>query len=138
MEKIPRGYNLIEELREQQSELLNGCGPAVCSSVKVELDSASKRIDNLEAALRTWSEFLTRIKSVSDLYDEMTGKIEEMMRTIHVGIDSETGEIARSDHGEYAAVYDLEKIINALKVSTHLFSIEYWFLRRSYLTVGSL
>lgn len=137
LERIPQGYNLVTVLRDQQNQLLSGCGPAVCSSVKVELDSASKRIDNLDAALRTWNEFLTRIKSVSDLYEKMSSEIEKLMYTVQAGINQESCEIGRSGEGEFIAVPYLEKMINTLKVNCYAFSFFYfivWFFDTIFLS----
>lgn len=87
----------------------------------MELDSACKRIDNLDAALRTWNEFLTRIKSVSDLYEKMSSEIEKLMHAVQAGINHESCEIGRSGESEFIAVPYLEKMIDTLKVNCYVF-----------------
>jgi len=89
LKKVPEGILSANVLKEQHKELLEGCGPGVRSSVRVELDAAFKRIQNLEAALKTWYEFLSKVRTTARLYDEEVNKIEAIFQTVHKGIETE-------------------------------------------------
>lgn len=111
MKRLPEGLLSANVLKEQHTELLEGCGPGVRSSVRVELDAAFKRIQNIEAALKTWYEFLNKIKTTAKLYDEKVTKIEEIFQSVLDGIETEFS----SDRLNYN-VKNLRKKIELIKV----------------------
>lgn len=80
---------MIESLRAQHANLLRGCDPAVCSSVRVELDAADKRIRNLEAALKTWYEFLAKMRNTFRLYEQLAQQIDDMFSKIQSAVEQE-------------------------------------------------
>lgn len=120
LEKIPHGISLADKLQEQHVHLLKDCGSVLCSSVKVELDMVYKRINNLEAALKTWYKFLNKIKSVSSLYEEEVEKIEEIFRKTYEGIESEIS----SNQTNYA-IDDINRKIKIIKVKFSVNNIIY-------------
>lgn len=111
LKRLPEGLLSANVLKEQHIELLEGCGPGVRSSVRVELDAAFKRIQNIEAALKTWYEFLNKIKTTAKLYDEKVIKIEDIFQSVLEGMEKEFS----SDLQTYN-VKKLRKKIELMKV----------------------
>lgn len=89
LKRLPEGLLLANVLKEQHTELLEGCGHGVKSSVRVELDAAFKRIQNIEAGLKTWFEYLNKLKTTAKLYDEKVNKIEEIFQSVREGMERE-------------------------------------------------
>ncbi len=103
---------MADKLRDQQVDLLKDSGPKICSLVRSELDADYKRIQNLEAALKTWSKFLENTKSVFELHGEEIGKIERMFQEIHAGME----QVINCDP-ESSLLDDLKRNLNVIKVN---------------------
>lgn len=106
---------MIESLRTQHADLLKGCGPAVCSSIRVELDAADKRVRNLEAALRTWSEFLAKMRNTFHLYEQLAQHIDEIFSKIQSAVERE--QASRRTY----SIPALESSVQLLKVTLSVY-----------------
>lgn len=103
---------MADNLKKQHDDLLKGCSSSVVTSVKVELDSSYKRLHNSDAALRTWHEYLNKIKNVSVMYEQLIVNIEKIFFTIHQGIDQEACPKSQNTY----AVKEIKQKISKLTV----------------------
>lgn len=50
--KVPQGKNLIKDLQKQQKDILKFCDEPLATSIKMESEATSKRINNLEVRIK--------------------------------------------------------------------------------------
>ena len=112
---------MADNLRDQHDSLMSGCSQSVITSVKVELDSNYKRLHNSEAALKTWHEYLFKIKSIAKLYEDIASSIEQIFIKIHEGIDNEACPSKETTY----AVADIKQRLDKLMVLIFVFSFEF-------------
>lgn len=103
---------MADNLSNQHDNLMSGCSQSVVTSVKVELDSNYKRLHNSEAALKTWHEYLFKIKNIAKLYEDIASNFEQIFIKVHEGIDNEVCPTRESTF----AIADIRQKIDKLLV----------------------
>lgn len=88
LDKIPSGEEQAQNLQQQQIKLLLFCDDALATSIRMEHSAITQRICNLQAALKTWKDFLLRIQELYKNYDERVTKIQKVFEDIQEIIDN--------------------------------------------------
>lgn len=91
LDKIPSGEEQAQNLQHQQIKLLHFCDDALATSIRMEHSAMTQRISNLQAALKTWKDFLLRIQELYKNYDERVTKIQKVFEDIQEIIDNSQG-----------------------------------------------
>lgn len=77
-DKVPEGRKQSDKLLENLKKVLDFTEEAYATSVRMEYAGIVKRVDNLQASLDTWSDFLTRILLLIREYENMTNDLHKL------------------------------------------------------------
>ncbi|XP_071454287.1 muscle-specific protein 300 kDa-like [Hetaerina americana] len=83
LDQIPEGESQADNLHAQQTQLLEFCEEALATSIRIEHAAIVQRINNLQASLETWKDFLNRVSSLQHNYEEKSGRVQVVLREIH-------------------------------------------------------
>lgn len=73
IDKVPAGQAQANALLAQQKNLLGFCEDPLAASIRIEYTGIVKRIENLEAGLHTWRDYINRIiLLISDYESQIT------------------------------------------------------------------
>lgn len=93
IDQIPIGDGDAENLRQQQTYLLRFCNDAHATSIRMEHAAITQRITNLNAALNTWRDFLTRIISIGGKYDAKVKDLQKHFEDVQQIINVTSAEL---------------------------------------------
>ncbi|CAG9579063.1 unnamed protein product [Danaus chrysippus] len=77
-ERLPEGRKLSEKLLSNLKKVLDFTEDTYAASVRMEYAGIVKRVDNLQASLDTWRDFLTRILGLIGEYEYLTGDLVKL------------------------------------------------------------
>ncbi|XP_046389126.1 uncharacterized protein LOC124158024 [Ischnura elegans] len=83
LDQIPEGESQASNLHAQQMQLLEFCEESLATSIRIEHAAIVQRINNLQASLETWKDFLNRVSSLQLNYEEKSGRVQAVLRDIH-------------------------------------------------------
>ncbi|KAL4710667.1 hypothetical protein ACJJTC_003303 [Scirpophaga incertulas] len=76
-DKIPDGRKQAEKLSINLKKVLEFTEEAYGASVRIEYSGIVKRVDNLQASLDTWRDFLNRILALIGEYESLTNELHK-------------------------------------------------------------
>lgn len=76
-DKVPEGRKQSEKLLLNLKKVLEFTEEAYGASVRIEYAGAVKRVDNLQASLDTWRDFLSRILALVGEYESLTSDLHK-------------------------------------------------------------
>lgn len=79
LEKIPNGNTQAKNLLEQQNHLLSFCDEALAASIRIEYTGIVKRIENLNAGLETWRDYIKKIISLINEYEALSNSVQNVI-----------------------------------------------------------
>lgn len=77
-DKVPEGKKQTEKLHADLKKVLEFTEEAYGASVRMEYAGIVKRVDNLEASLDTWRDFLSRILGLIGEYEKITSDLHKL------------------------------------------------------------
>ncbi|CAH0714653.1 unnamed protein product, partial [Brenthis ino] len=77
-DKLPEGRKLSDKLLQNLKKVLVFTEETYAASVRMEYAGIVKRVDNLQASLDTWRDFLTRILGLIGEYETLTGDLQKL------------------------------------------------------------
>ncbi|CAH2077116.1 unnamed protein product, partial [Iphiclides podalirius] len=77
-DKLPEGRKFAEKLSVYLKRVLAFTEETYGASVRMEYAGIVKRVDNLQASLDTWRDFLTRILGLIGEYENLTGDLHKL------------------------------------------------------------
>ncbi|CAG4949524.1 unnamed protein product [Colias eurytheme] len=77
-DKLPEGRKYSEKLFSNLKKVLVFTDDTYGASVRMEYAGIVKRVDNLQASLDTWRDFLTRILGLIGEYETLTGDLQKL------------------------------------------------------------
>lgn len=77
-DKLPEGRKMTEKLLSNLKKVLEFTEDTYGASVRMEYAGTVKRVDNLQASLDTWRDFLTRILGLIGEYETLTGDLQKL------------------------------------------------------------
>ncbi|CAG9785834.1 unnamed protein product [Diatraea saccharalis] len=77
-DKIPEGRKQTEKLLINLKKVLEFTEEAYGASVRIEYAGVVKRVDNLQASLDTWRDFLSRILALIGEYESLTNDLHKL------------------------------------------------------------
>lgn len=77
-DKVPEGRKQCDKLLEHHKKVLNFTEEAYGATVRMEYAGIVKRVDNLQASLEIWRDFLTRILQLVGEYDTLTTDLTKL------------------------------------------------------------
>lgn len=81
-DKLPEGRKLSEKLLENLKKVMEFTEETYGASVRMEYAGIVKRVDNLQASLDTWRDFLTRILGLIGEYETLTEDLHKLYSKI--------------------------------------------------------
>nr|BAN20712.1 calmin [Riptortus pedestris] len=125
LKKMSEGETMEMSLKEQLHFLLPFCDESVASSLQIEHASLSHRLSNLHAALLTWKDYLLKVKSNIESYENIVAQIQNSLEDIQHVLAVENKQFPEL-HGELEhklqtvtavsnQVKDLSKQVGALE-----------------------
>ncbi|XP_037298332.1 nesprin-1-like [Manduca sexta] len=77
-DKVPEGKKQTDKLLVDLKKVLEFTEEAYAASVRMEYAGIVKRVDNLQASLDTWRDFLTRILGLIGEYEKLTNDLHKL------------------------------------------------------------
>lgn len=77
-DKLPEGRKLSDKLLQNLKKILVFTEETYAASVRMEYAGIVKRVDNLQASLDTWRDFLTRILGLIGEYEKLTNDLQKL------------------------------------------------------------
>ncbi|CAH3870389.1 unnamed protein product [Pieris brassicae] len=77
-DKLPEGRKFSEKLSSNLKKVLEFTEDTYGASVRMEYAGIVKRVDNLQASLDTWRDFLTRILGLIAEYETLTSDLQKL------------------------------------------------------------
>lgn len=77
-DKVPEGRKRADKLLDNLKKVLDFTEEAYGTSVRMEYAGIVKRVDNLQASLDTWRDFLTRILGLIGEYETLTSSVHNL------------------------------------------------------------
>lgn len=77
-DKVPEGKKQTEKLQKYLKRVLEFTEEAYGASVRIEYAGIVKRVDNLQASLDTWRDFLTRILGLIGEYEKLANDLHKL------------------------------------------------------------
>ncbi|KPJ06862.1 Nesprin-1 [Papilio machaon] len=77
-DKLPEGRKFADKLSVYLKRVLVFTDDTYGASVRMEYAGIVKRVDNLQASLDTWRDFLTRILGLIGEYENLTGELHKL------------------------------------------------------------
>lgn len=97
LQQISQAESDCVDLRSQQTELMKfSHDNAVVTSMRMENAAISQRIQNLQASLETWRDFLQRITDKSDEYNKKVAEIKSQFENVQSYITDISNEMPHS------------------------------------------
>lgn len=109
LNRIPQGEEKAQQLQKQQNNLLQFCDDALATSIRMEHVAITQRISNLQAGLKTWKEFVERIKHQIKNYEEKVDAIQKVFDNVNETIASKAGDIPSTHSGRTSALETLQR-----------------------------
>lgn len=82
LSRVSYGKDQIKDLKKQQVDIVKFCDKALATSIQMESVATAERINNLEASLKSWKDFLIRIRDLYKNYEDELEKVEKVCEGI--------------------------------------------------------
>ncbi|KAK6640340.1 hypothetical protein RUM44_012027 [Polyplax serrata] len=106
--RIPQGRGQIQDLQKQQEGIAKFCDEALATSIKMESVATAERINNLEASLKSWKDFLNRVQDLNSNYELELDKVDKVC-------DEITKELSSPAPVSFSAIQSRLDLCRALK-----------------------
>lgn len=87
-DKVPEGRRQSDKLLVDLKKVLEFTEEAYGASVRMEYAGIVKRVDNLQASLDTWRDFLTRILGLINEYENMSNELHKLYTKTQEDVNS--------------------------------------------------
>ncbi|XP_059468676.1 muscle-specific protein 300 kDa-like [Neocloeon triangulifer] len=82
LDKIPEGLAQLDNLKQQQLHLLEFSDRTLAASIQMEHAAITQRINNLQAGLETWRDFLLRVLDLHTKFDQQATEIQGTLNEV--------------------------------------------------------
>lgn len=82
LDKIPDGLAQLDNLKQQQQQLLEFSDRTLATSIQMEHAASTQRINNLQAGLETWRDFLQRVLNLYTNFEQQAVQIQGTLNEV--------------------------------------------------------
>lgn len=124
IERLPRGEELLTDLKTQNMQLLPHCPPDMRSQLSQEFSSFNSRLCNLQASLKTWLDHLNRLSHMNQGCQNKFNQIVQGISGIRERMLEEKLPTTFSDLKQYVKTIEVDYIIFVVLESHSIYLVK--------------